>query len=365
MNEQIVAEWIAQESPFVCYRLPERQVCQGIRQVRGKPLRIENIAGLNGRKGFVFAPFCPEGEYPLWLLQPDEEVRLTLADDEEVLKAPAEVPLCGDLCTNPSVGYSACFHSFSSVLCDGTFRKLVLSRSQTIPKPDGFSLAEAFFAACRRYVHSYVYLFYTPETGYWIGATPEILLSGRGVDYRTVALAGTQFLKNGKLTEEWTEKNIREQHYVTAYIDQCLRQRGITACLRGPFTITAGVLAHLTTELTFSLSSSQALGDLLEALHPTPAVCGLPKQEAYHFIRMHEGYSRGYYSGFLGWLDPEGNTDLYVNLRCMQIKSSGINLFAGGGLLAESVLEDEWMETEKKMQTMKYVIQKGASHVYR
>ena len=98
------------------------------------------------------------------------------------------------------------------------------------------------------------------------------------------------------------------------------------------------------------------LFQLLKVLHPTPAVCGLPKEEAYRFILENEGYDRCYYSGFIGWLDPDGRTDLYVNLRCMHIEEEQLTLYAGGGLLASSELNDEWLETEKKLQTIKRLI---------
>ena len=95
---------------------------------------------------------------------------------------------------------------------------------------------------------------------------------------------------------------------------------------------------------------------MLQLLHPTPAVCGLPKEEAYHFIIEHEGYDRSYYSGFIGWLDTKGKTDLYVNLRCMNILPQTFTLYAGGGLLAASQLEDEWQETEDKLDTMRRIV---------
>ena len=66
--------------------------------------------------------------------------------------------------------------------------------------------------------------------------------------------------------------------------------------------------------------------------------------------------ARRYYSGFIGWLDPEGRTDIYVNLRCMHIEDEQLTLYAGGGLLASSELNDEWLETEKKLQTMKRLV---------
>ena len=106
-------------------------------------------------------------------------------------------------------------------------------------------------------------------------------------------------------------------------------------CIRDSY---AGALSHLKTDFQFSLKDNKGLGDLLKVLHPTPAVCGLPKEEAYRFILQNEGYDRRYYSGFIGWLDPEGRTDIYVNLRCMHIEDEQLTLYAGGGLLALSLI---------------------------
>jgi hypothetical protein len=112
----------------------------------------------------------------------------------------------------------------------------------------------------------------------------------------------------------------------------------------------------LRSDFNFPLPDNKKLGELLKRLHPTPAVCGLPKEETYRFIRENEGYDRSYYSGFIGWLAPEGKSDLYVNLRCMNILRGSFVLYAGGGILASSEIESEWLETEAKMQTMKRLI---------
>ena len=98
------------------------------------------------------------------------------------------------------------------------------------------------------------------------------------------------------------------------------------------------------------------LGDILQELHPTPAVCGLPKEEAYHFILNNEGYNRAYYTGIIGWLDPQGETTLYVNLRCMNITDKTATFYAGGGILPSSTVETEWEETQQKMNTMRNIL---------
>ena len=92
----------------------------------------------------------------------------------------------------------------------------------------------------------------------------------------------------------------------------------------------------------------------------------MPKEDAFRFILSHEGYDRSYYAGFFGRWEPEGKTALYVNLRCMQCGEGAekIRLYAGGGILPASVCEEEWMETERKLQTMKYVISKGGTDVF-
>ena len=137
---------------------------------------------------------------------------------------------------------------------------------------------------------------------------------------------------------------------------------GIEPAEFGPYPAFAGALSHLKTDFHFSLPDSNKLGNLLNLLHPTPAVCGLPKEEAYRFIQDNEKYDRRYYSGFIGTLNPSGKTDLYVNLRCMNISSEQLTLYAGGGLLASSELNDEWLETEKKLQTMRRIIVPASLH---
>ena len=197
---------------------------------------------------------------------------------------------------------------------------------------------------------------HTPETGTWLGGTPEIILSGEKGKWHTVALAGTQPLPNGELPIEWDDKNREEQEYVAFYIRKQLQALGIKPTETPPIPVRAGELSHLRSDFSFPLPDNKKLGELLKRLHPTPAVCGLPKEETYRFIRENEGYDRSYYSGFIGWLAPEGKSDLYVNLRCMNILPGSFVLYAGGGILASSEIESEWLETEAKMQTMKRLI---------
>ena len=257
---------------------------------------------------------------------------------------------------NEKEEYAHRFSLFTQPLLKGGQDKLVLSRHTRIQRKATFSPAKAFLYAAKRYIRSYVYLCHTPTTGTWMGSTPEILLSGEKGDWHTVALAGTQNLRAGNLPKNWDHKNWMEQQLVASYIQRQLSTLGIDSKEQGPYAVRAGEVAHLKSDFHFSLPDVRKIGGVLKLLHPTPAVCGLPKEEAYRFILSNEGYDRSYYSGFIGWLDPNGKTDLYVNLRCMNISPTTFTLYAGGGLLAASRLEDEWQETEDKLDTMRRLI---------
>lgn len=355
---EIIDTLIGQGRSFAIWRIPGEDRLHFRMQSTGSPCLLYDIKDLNERSGFVIAPFQVTTERPIVLIQPDcfeipfGSVENSSRKEPESSSDGIEIPSESD----EKGEYAYRFSLFTSPLLKGSQDKLVLSRNKTIRKDPGFSPGKAFFAAVKRYTRSYVYLCYTPETGTWMGGTPEILLSGVKGDWHTVALAGTQSLRDGKLPKSWDHKNWREQQLVASYIQRQLSTLGITTEEKGPYSVRAGEVSHLKSDFFFSLPDSDKLGDVLQLLHPTPAVCGLPKEEAYHFIIENEGYDRSYYSGFIGWLDPEGRTDLYVNLRCMNILPHTFTLYAGGGLLAASRLEDEWQETEDKLDTMRRLL---------
>ncbi len=118
-------------------------------------------------------------------------------------------------------------------------------------------------------------------------ATPEILLKGEQNQMATMSLAGTQKAEPSKTIAdypvegiEWSEKNREEQQYVTDYIEDCIKAFSDEYQKKGPYTTMAANLYHLRTDIAFRLHDTGRLGDVLDALYPTPAVCGIPKDEA-------------------------------------------------------------------------------------
>jgi len=340
---------IRQNQSFAVYRLPgenQAHYIGGDHYITDSDY-IYHIEKLNG---FLIVPFRTSINCPFTFIKAGEEKTF---DIPEVVAASEKSEIIRQA---PTPKYRSRFKMFTQAIADKVFEKLVLSYCIAIPRKAGFSPEIVFYRACKRYIRSYVYLFHTPQTGTWMGSTPEVLLSGRENQWHTVALAGTQPLQNGLLPKTWDAKKREEQLLVTNYIFNCLESYGIHKEVTHPYSVQAGELAHLRTDFRFSLSEIQDLGSLLFDLHPTPAVCGLPKDKARRFIYNQEGYDRQYYSGYIGKLNPEGQTDLYVNLRCMQIEDNRLLLYAGGGLLASSDLEEEWREIEDKLQTMLRII---------
>lgn len=337
---------------FVVYRLPNDNKLRFVSAITEDAVQtFYDFSELNGQEGFVIAPFGISRECPIICIQA-KEISWEYPEESPFDFSNEEPSPLAQITPR----YKKRFHKFMAALTEWGMRKIVFSRQLKMERPEMFSPSGAFMRACYRYPDAYVYLFHTPTTGTWLGSTPELLLEGEGADWRSVALAGTQPLVNGVLPTVWSEKNYEEQRMVSNYVYDQLQAAGIETKEEGPFIVRAGEVAHLSSTFRFTLPDNEYLGDLLRLLHPTPAVCGLPKEDAYWYIYDHEGYQREYYSGFLGWLSSEGKTALYMNLRCMQIGSKILMLYAGSGLLPHSTADDEWQETEAKMQTMKTLL---------
>ncbi|WP_062615771.1 chorismate-binding protein [Flammeovirga sp. SJP92] len=238
------------------------------------------------------------------------------------------------------------------------FLKVVLSRTKEAPLKEGFSPIEFFHRLCKAYPNAFVSMCYLPTIGLWMGASPETLISmdENGI-FRTVALAGTQ-ASNGILPKDasWKSKEIEEQALVSRYIINCFKKIRLREFEeRGPRTVAAAHLLHLKTDFKVDTKATNfpQLGTvMLKLLHPTSAVCGMPKEIATQFILENEKYNRSLYSGYLGPVGIQNRDHLFVNLRCLQLFEDHALLYAGAGITCDSDPEKEWKETEIKMDTM-------------
>jgi isochorismate synthase len=342
-----VKDQYAQNLPFVVYRKPSENVVCAIFQ---KDTQIHSIKDFT-ETGFVFAPF--DFDQPTILLRTDKKFNVAYPDKGYTRDQTEEI-----------VGNNVFRKAFHINLVkegigrihDGAFQKVVLSRK--VEEKFTSSPVDLFQKLLSIYDTAYCYLWFHPKVGTWLGATPEILLKIKNSNLTTMSLAGTQKHIENELPN-WEQKELQEQALVTSYISSSLTDlvSDIKISKREP--VRAGSLWHLRTRITATIEKG-SLFEIIKALHPTPAVCGLPMKASKAFILEHEKYNREYYTGFLGELNIENKeertTTLFVNLRCMQVMGDTAHIYVGGGVTKDSDPEKEWAETVAKTNTMLQVL---------
>lgn len=228
--------------------------------------------------------------------------------------------------------------------------KAILSRIKSEPF-DHSKTFELYHQLCEKYPDALVYMLSSKKVGTWIGASPEVLVETDDGTLYTMALAGTK--KDDKT--DWTDKEVDEHELVSDFIVDQLKSFQLDNIESvGPYEYQAGPVMHLRTNINAELID-QSPWTIAKSLHPTPAVSGMPRNEALELIANTEKHQRDLYAGILGVLDFE-TTRLFVNLRCAQIQEKEIFLYVGGGFTAQSVPVDEWIETENKSKTLMNVI---------
>ncbi len=251
---------------------------------------------------------------------------------------------------------------------NGNFLKVIASRqqevlfennSQNAEQIGTFDVMQAFDNLCKNYPNAFISLFFIPNVGSWMGASPEVLVSiNENNIFHTMALAGTQAHIQGESLQSavWAQKEIEEQALVSRYIINCFKKIRLREFEEeGPKTVEAGNLLHLRTDFWVDMKTvdfPQLASTMLQLLHPTSAVCGMPKEPALAFIDENETQQRAFYCGFLGTINLHNQTNIFVNLRCMEIFDNKLVLYAGGGITAYSDPEKEWNETVIKCQTI-------------
>lgn len=305
--------------------------------------------------GFLFAPFRPEA--PPILLTPDS-IHCSEAFNRQVRND--FDPLFVQQPEDEKERYVQLVNKAKDAITQGKFRKVVLSRKREIAHRS--SPFTTFDTLLELYPHAFCYLWFHPETGFWMGASPELLLHAGEGTFATASLAGTLKYIEGE-EPLWGEKEREEQAWVTRFIREELRYKVAKIKVTDPGTTRAGSMVHLQTIISGSLGNC-SLETLIRTLHPTPAVCGYPKREALKFILGSEGYDRHYYTGYLGTLNMKDkpaaadgpNARLYVNLRCMRFSREKASIYVGGGVTAGSDATAEWQETLEKEATMLRVL---------
>ncbi|MFC5194956.1 chorismate-binding protein [Bizionia hallyeonensis] len=360
--------------PFVAYRNPNETIIKTFLQQDDTLYKTTNFS----ESGFVFSPFNIKETSVLIPV----ETSLILEFESETIEEPSI-----NSCTSKVIetfditvakqNHIALVEKGIKAIHKGTFEKVVLSRQESITISETNPI-KIYKRLLETYPTAYVYVWFHPKVGLWLGATPETLLHIENNQFSTMALAGTQVYKN-TIDVVWKDKELEEQQIVTNFIVSNLESQLDNLKISEVETAKAGNLLHLKTHISGRVNSdTSSLKNIIEILHPTPAVCGMPKEEAKQFILENEAYKRDFYTGFLGELNikksisrnpnrrnVENNaytriktvSNLFVNLRCMQIQNTEALLYIGGGITKDSNPNLEWEETMAKSVTMKKVLQ--------
>lgn len=341
-----------------CFKFPYSDEIHICAQLSGDLLGLGDPADLFGLSGFVIAPFVASIETPLILIRSDlcftSSQKKEIADflqANHLLEKGESLNSSYPTETEAYTAYQNAFSKGMKLLETGELQKFVLSRTY-FRKNVQHSDYELFIKATELYPDDFVVWFDTDRTGSWLSVTPELLMSERRGVCSMAALAATRQISDSTGQVVWDEKDRLEQRLVADYIKGILLSMKVSFSQGDVQTIRAGNLFHLKSLFQFH-PKKECPGMLLRMLHPTPAVCGLPKVTAFEFIRKNEPVPREYYSGYTGCFNLLERTELYVTLRCMKRVGQGAVLYAGGGILPMSDMKKEWLETESKLLTIK------------
>lgn len=340
-----------QNLPFVIYCKPNSETTIGFFQNNDHLYLSENYS----ESGFIFNSFNNDLKVilPIEFCEVLSEKNALTSIKNEIENSDLKFQ------ENDKLNFEHLVQKAIETIKKGICSKIVVSREEKVPL-EFFSIENSFKKLLKNYPSAFNYCFYHPKIGLWMGATPEQLLKVQEKNIKTVALAGTKTLDKKYL--EWGNKEKYEQQLVTNFILENIKKYVTEEIISSPYTYQAGNLLHIKTDIEATLQNKKDLKEVIEILHPTPAVCGFPKNLAKDFIFENEGYNRDFYAGFLGELNfnldlsSAENTDLFVNLRCMKVESNRATIFVGCGITSESKPEHEFLETVQKSGTIKKVL---------
>ena len=341
-----IEEYYNRNLPFVSYRKPNSEELSGF-FINDDELHFSSEFI---ESGFVFAPFSTDENAVLFKKENANFITETINLEEKFI-------LNDDFIDDNSnkENHLNLVEKALDEINNNELQKVVLSRKEDIQLED-FDVLLTFKKLLKTYKNAFVYVWFHPKVGLWFGATPETLLHISENSFKTMSLAGTQvYVENSNVL--WKSKELEEQQLVTNFIENQLNSIASNLKINKTETIKAGNLLHLRTKFEGELNKTSTLKKLIRGLHPTPAVCGLPREKAKDFIYQNENYKRTFYTGFLGELNLENkNSSLFVNLRCMSIQNKTASIYVGGGITKDSNAKKEWDETIAKSKTMKKVL---------
>ncbi|WP_299403859.1 isochorismate synthase [Acaryochloris sp. IP29b_bin.148] len=239
-------------------------------------------------------------------------------------------------------------------------QKLVLAHTLDVKTPQPLDLCHALGTLRARYPECYVFAVSNGQGQNFIGASPERLIELRDRHLVTDALAGSAPRGHSRADDEAlghqllnSKKDGHEHRVVLDFIRDSLWELGITPQVASlPHLLQLPNIQHLRTLITAEVPQHLHLLEILAALHPTPAVAGMPREIAQAQIHRHEPFERHLYAAPLGWIDHQGNGEFTVGIRSALINGFQARLYAGAGIVAGSDPQRELAEIQLKLHTL-------------
>lgn len=340
--------------PFACYVMPGNDSVN----FTASPSGAASVTDIDSAEGFVISPFMLAEKLTYYVIKPEAGVREIL-DLPAGMSPEASAEIYAPAESTRREDYIRAVESIVADL-DGDGEKTVYSRVMNIAsglKPS--EVASRYFAA---HPSCFRFIYFTPQTGLWLGASPELLLEVDRVGGVTssMSVAGTR--RRDANAGPWDMKNRLEHDIVTRYISDVLSRHAGRPARVEECSARFGQIEHLCHRITVETAPGVAVSPsrLLPLLSPTPALCGWPREKSYRMICSKESYERTCYGGFVGQSMADG-VRLFVNLRSAMVSRCDdgtyrYSLFGGGGITVHSDPQSEWEETAQKMKSLQSVL---------
>ncbi|AWW33228.1 isochorismate synthase [Echinicola strongylocentroti] len=388
-QEEALDQWLYKaltgDHQIAIWRTPKTNSAEIILDQSGKTKRV-NLELDALPQGFIVHPFADQEDGKAYFLEASEYVKFEIGQSitqedgqsyERIGLSPSTIKRqirqlirkcqpkksSDDFTSTSKERFIETVQKCIEAITEGHLSKVVPARIQKIHLNEDFDVAKTFLSLCKAYPDAFINFFHIPNVGTWLGATPEILIKTEGNYFQTMALAGTQKAEGEDPVKNaaWKQKEIEEQAMVSRYIVNNFKKIRLREYEEnGPRTVKAGNLLHLRSDFRVDMEAAnfpQLGSTMLKLLHPTSAVCGTPREASMKFIYDHEQFDRCFFAGFIGPVNIEGQTAIYVNLRTAQFINEEVLLYAGAGVTADSIPEKEWEETTLKCDIIGKFIQ--------
>lgn len=331
---------IQKNIPFVAYMLPNNN----------NLFFFSNPSSTNHSTNFYISFFGEKESYPIKI---SNELNATDTILQFANSSRLQEPEIAPWPT--STNYEAYKNQIEKIVCrlKTNNGKVVLSKV-ICGNANNIDWADITFNYFKLHPSTFRYIYFTTQTGCWIGASPEILINhDKTTDYfNTMSLAGTRKTNQNNLP--WDKKNVVEHNFVTNYIVDILKSLGLNVKVHDYESLTYGKIEHLCNRITSSFNNISFF-EILNKLSPTPALAGYPLEDSLDIITNTEEHPRYCYGGYVALDDPE-KFMAYVNFRGGHFDTNKYCLYSGGGIVSDSIAELEWEETNMKIRTLKQII---------